>query len=160
MELTSSVIAIISVLLGAGGIGTVINRNFNKRKARAEAESAEWELYDRRLDELHETITILNSSEKEQALRIADLNRALDGKTARIRKLTDLLYESEQNLNKANGVITSLTENIGKLKINLLRYRDWHCRNSECSGRIPPRPSLKGKSWPSPANGQSVKIDS
>lgn len=159
MDWTSSMIPLVSVMLGAGGIGTLLNRRYNRRKAKAEADAAEWELYDRRLDELHETVAHLNSTEKEHAERIATLNRALDDKTERIRRLTDLLYSGGQNLNRANDKITALTAENGNLRLDLMRFRNWHCRNAGCDGRVPPNPSLKGKEWNDSEDDNVVNVE-
>lgn len=116
-------VALLSSILGAGGIGSFINWRQKRRKSKAEADTAEWELYDKRLDELHETVALLNETEKSHAERIASLNAALDDKTDRIRLLTDQLHDEGLKLNKANAQITRLTAETGRLRLELEKAR-------------------------------------
>lgn len=147
LDWTTIITFLISTMLGAGGVGTLLNRKLNKRMAKAQAMTSEWELYEKQIDDLQETVTHLNTTEKNHAERIHTLNKALDDKTDRIRKLTDQMYESERCLNVANSKITQLTAKIGDLELQLEKYKNWHCRKSDCEFRLPPSPGIKGKSW-------------
>ena len=143
----NSIVTIVSAVAGCGGVTWLLNWRNNKRISNAQASTTEWELYDKRIAELHQTVSHLNATEREQAERIRDLNKALNDKTDRIRKYTDQLYGSEQALNRANATITNLTAEVGRLRLDLEKYRNWHCRKSDCTGRIPPNPTLQNLTW-------------
>lgn len=145
MDWSSIIIALCGTV--SGGLAYALNYRNNKRIAKAQAQTAEWELYEKRIDELHEAINANNETIKEQGKTISTLNHSLDDKTAQIRKLTDRVWQAERDLNIVNERVTSLTADNGNLLLKVEKYKNWHCRNAGCNGRIPPNPSLAGKTW-------------
>ncbi len=148
------------LLVGGGGVGLLFLRSRGREaraaaaKAEAEARRKEFEAYELRIEELHKQINAANKSNTELTERIATLNRGLDGKTDRIRGLTDKLIESERALNVANASITRLTEQRDEERRLKDKYREWHCRSNVCQpgkpdpdGRRPPNPNIIGKQF-------------
>lgn len=159
---------IISTILGCSTImGFILYRKESKRLKKAEVEKAETEVdtvkfaqYKERIDHLHEVAKINNVTITDQSRTISMLNRALDDKTLRIRELTDKFEDSEHTVNRVNlqldeskERIIELTNLLAKAELDKERYRNWHCRKSDCGDRLPPNPTLKGKKW----NGDSTE---
>lgn len=153
---------IISTLLGCSTVmGFFLYHKESKRLKIAEADKAEAEVdtvkfaqFKERIDHLHEVAKINNSTITDQSRTISMLNRALDDKTGRIRELTDRCENSEHTVNRVNiqldeakERIIELTEKLANAELEKERYRNWHCRKSDCEHRLPPNPTLKGKEW-------------
>lgn len=119
--------------------------------AEAQAAKAMKDLYEERIRDLHQSVGTLNDTEVKQAERIARLNDALDGKTDRIRTLTDQLYASEQGRNEDKDTITRLTAENGRLRVEVEHYKSWLCKEADCPHRQPPNPKIAGKKYTKPA---------
>lgn len=111
-------------------------------KTEAEANEAE----DHRFDNLLKLVDSLTS-------RLSSLNATVDKHIDRNRELSDRLYKSETELNRANERITVLTEELG----NALRLADynrmWICKRTDCQdprGGRPPREKLNGLKYEPP----------
>lgn len=154
----NSLIGILGSALGiGGGLGWLFNWKSNRKVAKMTAEKAMIDNYEARITALHESMQKSNAIESEHLERISELNHALDDKTDRIRSLTDKLYESEQEVNRVNGLlaaaqslVATLERQLGEAKVMTEHYRAWHCRNAECDHRMPPNPTLKGLTYVSP----------
>lgn len=116
-------------------------------KAEIEADGDRYEMYEERLNHCNQTVEQHNETIIHQSETIANLNSALDDKTARIRELTDKLWESEKKSNELNDKLIEKTERIGQLELMCQKYKDWHCRVAECTKRLPPNPTLKGRNF-------------
>ncbi|MBD5306113.1 MAG: hypothetical protein HDS14_00570 [Bacteroides sp.] len=143
MEL-SEIIGMIGTALGAlGGGGWLINLRASRRTAKATADKALIDNYEARLAALHQTIDHLNATEREHAARICELNHALDDKTTQIRKLTQQVWDSQQDVNKAQEQINVLNERIIALTEERDYYKTWHCRRPDCQDPRGPEPPRK-----------------
>lgn len=150
-----NLIAITGSTLGvAGSLGWLFNWRSNRRVARMAAEKAMIDNYEARIAALHESMQKSNAMETEHLERLSALNHALDGKTDRIRELTDKLYDSEQEVNRVNDLlnvaqsaIANLERQLGEANLQIEHYKAWHCRNADCPSRLPPNPTLKGLTY-------------
>lgn len=97
-------------------------------KERALSDKAIKDNYEERISDLHKSVEALNEAEVRQAKRIAELNAALDDKTARIREVEDRLVHTEREN-------TRLAEEAGELKKELAEKR---CHLLDCAHREPP----------------------
>ncbi len=152
---------------GTSVVGTVLSIVWWKQTKRlkeaevkqkeAETELAEHDADKAEVERLHMQITHQQQSldiyikmEKNNAERIAEQNKALDGKTEQIRKLTAQLIESEHGRNADKDEIARLTAENADVKSLLTHYKMWHCRKSGCEDRIPPNDKLKGLKYEPP----------
>lgn len=147
-------IAVEAFLGGTSLVSFILYRRQTKRMKDAEALNAEieadqhqFDLYKAQLEHCSESVEQHNETIKHQSETICTLNEALDGKTARIRELTDKLWQSEQESNERNAQIIEKTERIGQLELQCQKYKDWHCRVASCPNRLPPNPTLKGRKF-------------
>lgn len=108
-------------------------------KAEADAEEAE----DHRFDNLLKLVDSLTS-------RLSTLNATVDKHIDRNRELSDRLYKSETELNRANERIIKLTEEKDAERSLKEHYKLWHCRKEGCEGRLPPNEKLKGLRYEPP----------
>lgn len=146
---------ILSGLFGGTSIlGFFLYRKTEKRlkdaevkQKETEAESGLFAMYEERLTHANQTIEEHNRTIAHQSETIAVLNSALDDKTARIRKISDELYDSEREKNSLNAELIEKTEKIGQLEVIIAKLRNWRCEKSDCDGRIPPSRSIKGKQF-------------
>ncbi|MCM1068253.1 MAG: hypothetical protein NC418_11840 [Muribaculaceae bacterium] len=160
MDSLSFILSLCTAVLGCSTLvgwllyGKAMRRTKDAEAAKAEAEAAgaHWERYEKQLDHANATIATLHKQIERDAERISQLNGALDGKTDRIRELTDKLIESERALNEANARIVRLTEERDRERLMKEKYKEWHCRSNVCqpgnpdpNGRVPPNPNLIGK---------------
>lgn len=119
-------------------------------KAEAEADKAE---IDRLLAQVdHQQKTIENVLELNNSLsaRLSKLNDVVDKHIDRNRELSDRLYKSETELNRANERIIKLTEERDWERIQKEHYRGWLCNNAMCPDRTPPNEKLKGLKYTPP----------
>lgn len=151
MEWISVIEAFGLLLVGGSGTGLLFYQSA-KRKAEAEAKAKEWELEDKRIAQLHESIRFANDTNTELLERIGTLNRALDAKTDRIRSLTDRAMEAELTVNRVNEQLNEVNKRVAQLteardKERMLKelYKQWVCHRSSCTEREPPNMRLKGK---------------
>lgn len=147
---------IITSLVGLSFLGDIVLHFVlpsRKRKDYAETELAEHDADKAEVERLHMQITHQQQSleiyikmEKDNAERIAEQNKALDGKTEQIRNLTAQLIESEHGRNADKDEIARLTKENGFLTALVEYLEQWRCERSDCRdnrGRMPPNDKLK-----------------
>lgn len=153
-------------ILGIGFVGDILAHwllpsrrrkdNAGADMAEADADKAEVERLHLQIEHQQQSLDIYIKLEKDNALRIAEQNKALDEKTEQIRKLTAQLIASEHGRNADKDVITKLTADNGELNARIESMLPWICRRSECQdprGADPPRDKLKGMKYcPLPFN--------
>lgn len=93
--------------------------------------------YEARLDMLTKAAKERNNIEVENAKRISELNHALNDKTDRIRKLSDDVYDSQQELNRANERIIGLTKALEEERRRHDRLKLIRCHRFDCDNRLP-----------------------
>ncbi len=142
-------IALIQTLGGIfSGLGLGMFTKSGRIKMQAEAhaktvEAYEMQLesqregYEARLDMLTKAAKERNKIEVENAMRISELNHALNDKTDRIRKLTDDVYDSQQELNRANERIIELTRDLEEAIRKAERLELIRCHRFDCGDRLP-----------------------
>lgn len=142
-----TVLTLISTLLGCSTlVGFVLYGKANRRIKDAEAEKSEAEaneVEDHRFDNLLKLVDSLTS-------RLSTLNTTVDKHIDRNRELSDRLYKSETELNRANERIIKLTEEKDAERSLKEHYKMWHCRKEGCADRIPPNDKLKGLKYEPP----------
>lgn len=149
-----TILTLISTLLGCSTlVGFFLYGKANRRikdaeaqEAKAKAEKAEAdadEAEDHRFDNLLKLVDSLTS-------RLSSLNATVDKHIDRNRELSDRLYKSETELNRANERIIKLTEEKDTERSLKEHYKMWHCRKSGCEDRIPPNDKLKGLKYEPP----------
>lgn len=141
----------INLLQVAGGIilggGSVMGWKAAKRKGMVEATESQWNAEDRRLK------TLLDA-EVRLTERMGEMNATIDRHIDRNRELSDRLYRSETELNRANERIIKLTEERDEARRESDYNRMWRCERSDCQdprGGRPPRDKLKGMAYEPPA---------
>ena len=147
------------VLLGTGvGVFTV---RATIRKSNAEADKAEHEANKAGNDRLIQMIDHQQKSldryleiEKDNADRIAELNKAINEKTEQIRRLTEQVIASEHGRNADKDEITRLTAEAAELRVLVEHYRMWHCQNGDCESRVPPNKQMRGMKYSLPKSGK------
>lgn len=149
-----TILTLISTLLGCSTlVGFVLYGKANRRikdaeaqEAKAKAEKAEAdadEAEDHRFDNLLKLVDSLTS-------RLSTLNATVDKYIDRNRELSDRVYKSETELNRANERIIKLTEEKDAERSLKEHYKMWHCRKEGCTDRIPPNDKLKGLKYEPP----------
>lgn len=114
------------------------------------ADKAEVERLHTQITHQQQSLDIYIKMEKDNAERIAEQNRALNGKTEQIRKLTYQLIDSEHGRNADKDEIARLTAENAELRLLVEHYKMWHCRKSGCEDRMPPNEKLKGLKYDPP----------
>lgn len=148
-----------SLLLGILGIGFVgdVVLHFvlpsRKRKDNAESElaehdadKAEVERLLLELDHQQQTITNLLTLNSSLTERLSKLNAAIDKHIDRNRELSDRIYKSETEINRANERIITLTEERDEARRQSDYDKMWRCEWPDCKdprGRRPPNEKLK-----------------
>lgn len=140
------ILGIVSAVLGCSTlVGWMFYRSANRRikdaeadKANAEADAAQWDLYEKRLEATHKSIDVLNSQLEAQIKLAARKEDIIEDKTQVIRKLQDALSSLQnERLKDANE--------ISELKQERDFYKLWHCQREhgggkdECVRRKPPQ---------------------
>lgn len=142
-----TLLTLISALLGCSTlVGFILYGKANRRIKDAEAEKSEAEaneVEDHRFDNLLKLVDSLTS-------RLSSLNATVDKHIDRNRELSDRLYKSETELNRANERIIRLTEEKDAERSLKEHYKMWHCRKEGCADRIPPNDKLKGLKYEPP----------
>lgn len=146
-----------------GGIGIGSFTKSGRIKDKADAYKAMADGYEARITALHDNIALLNKLEADLTRRISELNDSLNDKTARIRDITDKLYQSEQEVNRVQDMLNAANARIIDLTEERDLYRMWQCRSSICEkgnpdpeGRQPPNPKLRGMAFsPHEKNAQN-----
>lgn len=155
---------ILALLLGASGgiecIKWLFNRKTEKRLSDIEVKQKEFELDEKRIEELHDSIDKANKLNDDLLQRISNVNAALDKHIDRNRELSDRLYKSEQEVNRVNDLLTeeqrktaSYEQRLGTALRLIDHYKEWRCEWSDCKdprGRRPPNPRLNGKEYALP----------
>lgn len=154
---------IVLSVLGIGFVGDIIMHfalPSRKRKDYAETELAEHDADKAEVERLHMQITHQQQSldiyikmEKDNAERIAEQNKALDGKTEQIRKLTSQLIDSEHGRNADKDEIARLAAENGYLNTLVEYLKQWRCERTDCKderGRKPPNNKLTGLKYEPP----------
>lgn len=138
---------ILELILGCSTLlGFILYGKANRRIKDAEAEKSEAEaneVEDHRFDNLLKLVDSLTS-------RLSTLNTTVDKHIDRNRELSDRLYKSETELNRANDRIIKLTEERDWERIQKEFYKGWHCRKGDCEQRMPPNEKLKGLKYNPP----------
>lgn len=141
---------ILELLLGCSTLlGFILYGKANRRIKDAEAEKSEAEaseVEDHRFDNLLKLVDSLTS-------RLSSLNATVDKHIDRNRELSDRLYKSETELNRANERITDLTERLGEAIRLADHFERWKCERTDCQdprGGRPPREKLKGLKYEPP----------
>lgn len=108
-------------------------------KAEAEANEKEWELEEKRISELCNTIEWLNKQLDAYVERDASKEERFDRQTERLR-------EVQRQFAQAQDRIIEITRENGQLELRLAYWKQWHCRRDVCAdGRLPSNPSLTGQ---------------
>ncbi len=138
---------ILELIVGSSALlGFILYGKANRRIKDAEAEKSEAEaseVEDHRFDNLLKLVDSLTS-------RLSSLNATVDKHIDRNRELSDRLYKSETELNRANERIIKLTEEKEAERSLKEHYKMWHCRKEGCTDRLPPNEKLKGLKYEHP----------
>lgn len=143
-------LTLISTVLGCSTlVGFILYGKANRRIKDAEAEKSEAEaseVEDHRFDNLLKLVDSLTS-------RLSSLNSTVDKHIDRNRELSDRLYKSETELNRANERIITLTEERDDARRQSDYNKLWRCERDDCQdprGPRPPREKLKGLKYEPP----------
>lgn len=141
---------ILELIVGSSALlGFILYGKANRRIKDAEAEKSEAEaseVEDHRFDNLLKLVDSLTS-------RLSSLNATVDKHIDRNRELSDRLYKSETELNRANERITELTEKLGEAIRLADHFERWKCERTDCQdprGGRPPREKLNGLKYEHP----------
>lgn len=141
---------ILELIVGSSALlGFILYGKANRRIKDAEAEKSETEaseVEDHRFDNLLKLVDSLTS-------RLSSLNATVDKHIDRNRELSDRLYKSETELNRANERITELTEKLGEAIRLADHFERWKCERTDCQdprGGRPPREKLNGLKYEHP----------
>ena len=150
-------------ILGIGFVGDIIAHwllpsrrrkdNAGADMAEADADKAEVERLHLQIEHQQQSLDIYIKLEKDNALRIAEQNKALDEKTEQIRKLTEQVITSEHGRNADKEEIARLTAENGRKDLRIQYLLQWRCEKQECNdpdGRRPPNSKLKGQKFRMP----------
>lgn len=131
-----------------------------KRKDYAETELVEHDADKAEVERLHMMIDHQQKSldryldiEKDNAERIAELNKVANDKTDQIRKLTEQVIASEHGRNADKEEIAKLTKENGDLRVENEYLKMWVCQRTDCQdprGGRPPRDKLNGLKYEPP----------
>lgn len=122
-------------------------------KTQADADDAEIKRLLSELDHQQKTIENILALNSNLTERLSKLNVAVDKHIDRNRELSDRLYKSETELNRANERIITLTEERDGERRLKEHYKLWHCRRGSCSDRVPPNDKLGNLKY-EPPNGK------
>jgi DNA repair exonuclease SbcCD ATPase subunit len=164
---------ILVLILGAVGglefIKWIFNRKTENRLNKLEVRQKDFDLDEKRIAELHASIDKANELNDNLLARLSNANAAIDKHIDRNRKLSDRLYEAEQEVNRVNDVLTeeqhktaTLERRLGAAMRIADHYKQWRCERSDCQdprGRRPPNPSLRGKVYTKPQNLEKEQED-
>lgn len=150
-------------LLGIGFVGDIILHFVlpsRKRKDNAESElaehdadKAEVERLLLELDHQQQTITNLLTLNSNLTERLSKLNATVDKHIDRNRELSDRIYKSETEINRANERIIALTEERDEARRQSDYDKMWRCERTDCQdprGPRPPREKLKNLKYNPP----------
>ena len=150
-------------ILGIGFVGDILAHwllpsrrrkdNAGADMAEADADKAEVERLHLQIEHQQQSLDIYIKLEKDNALRIAEQNKALDEKTEQIRKLTEQVIKSEHGRNTDKEEIARLTAENGRKDLRIQYLLQWRCERSVCNdpdGRKPPNSKLRGQKFRMP----------
>lgn len=150
-------------ILGIGFVGDILAHwllpsrrrkdNAGADMAEADADKAEVERLHLQIEHQQQSLDIYIKLEKDNALRIAEQNKALDEKTEQIRKLTEQVIKSEHGRNTDKEEIARLTGENGRKDLRIQYLLQWRCERSVCNdpdGRKPPNSKLRGQKFRMP----------
>lgn len=164
---------ILVLILGAVGglefIKWIFNRKTENRLNKLEVRQKDFDLYEKRIAELHASIDKANELNDNLLARLSNANAAIDKHIDRNRELSDRLYKAEQEVNRVNDVLTeeqhktaTLERRLGAAMRIADHYKQWRCERSDCQdprGRRPPNSSLRGKVYTKPQNLEKEQED-
>lgn len=122
-------------------------------KTQADADDAEIKRLLSELDHQQKTIENILALNSNLTERLSKLNSTVDKHIDRNRELSDRLYKSETELNRANERIIKLTEERDEAQRQADYARMWRCERTDCQdprGPRPPREKLKGLKYAPP----------
>lgn len=119
-------------------------------KSQADADEAEVTRLLAQVDHQQKTIENLLTLNSNLTERLSKLNATIDKHIDRNRELSDRVYKSETEINRANERIIELTEERDNERAMKEHYKMWHCRKAGCADRIPPNNKLKGRKYTPP----------
>lgn len=122
-------------------------------KTQADADDAEIKRLLSELDHQQKTIDNLLKLNTNLTERLSKLNSTVDKHIDRNRELSDRLYKSETELNRANERIIILTEERDEAQRKADYHYMWRCERTDCQdprGPRPPREKLKGLKYEPP----------
>lgn len=150
-------------ILGIGFVGDILAHwllpsrrrkdNAGADMAEADADKADVERLHLQIEHQQQSLDIYIKLEKDNALRIAEQNKALDEKTEQIRKLTEQVIKSEHGRNTDKEEIARLTAENGRKDLRIQYLLQWRCERSVCNdpdGRKPPNSKLRGQKFRMP----------
>lgn len=122
-------------------------------KTQADADDAEIKRLLSELDHQQKTVENLLTLNGSLTERLSKLNATVDKHIDRNRELSDRLYKSETELNRANERIIVLTEERDDAQRKADYNGMWRCERTDCQdprGPRPPRDKLKGLKYEPP----------
>lgn len=154
---------ILAFLLGAVGgfefIKWLFNRKTERRLNSIEVNQKDFELDEKRIAELHESIEKANKFNDNLLERLTTANAALDKHIDRNRELSDRLYKAEQEINRINDLLTEeqsktahLERKLGKSMRLVDHFKEWKCERSDCQNRRPPNQKLNNRTYSIPSD--------
>lgn len=157
------------VILGALGGFEFIKWLFNRKKEKQlgliEVKEREFELDEKRIEELHASLNKAIGLNDKLLEKLTTENAVLDKHIDRNRELSDRLYNAEQEVNRVNDLLTEeqnktadLERRLGVSMRLVDHYKEWRCERSDCQdpkGRRPPNQKLKNKTYSMPSDVQT-----
>lgn len=130
------------MILGGGGVFGIKS---SMRKAKTDADKAEIERLHLQIDHQQKSLEFYIKMENDNAVRIAELNKGMDGKTDQIRKLTEQVIASEHGRNADKEDIARLTAELGEAQRQADYHKLWRCERTDCQDPRGPKPPRKDK---------------
>lgn len=160
----TAVTAIIGCLGGWECVKWVLNRKANRRISNAEAASSEADtaeriskLFEGRIEESRNSLSLANVTIESNQQRMGHMNDTIDKLIDENRELRGQVWNSQQECNRVNNRLTleqekntELERALGKERLRSAHFESWHCRVAECEQRIPPNPTLRGRTYAEP----------
>lgn len=160
-----ALVALFTAVGGLEGIKWLFNRKTEQRLSTLEVNQKSFELDERRIQELHDSIDKANELNDNLLQRLNNTNAAIDKQIDRNRELSDRLYKSEQKVNRVNDQLTreqrktaEYEKRLGEKDRLIDHYKQWRCEWTDCKdprGRRPPNPHLKGRTYTLPEDNRN-----
>ena len=122
-------------------------------KTQADADDAEVKRLLSQVDHQQKTIENLLTLNSNLTERLSKLNATVDKHIDRNRELSDRVYKSETELNRANERLLVVTEECDEARRQSDYDKLWRCERTDCQdprGPRPPREKLKGLKYEPP----------